>query len=89
MWRTHNTITIKGLVSLRYVPRNYFVAHTLLKHLSGYFPQQRVKIAERLKNQMILSITFRTLRHFKATMESHRTKDNLHVMQYLGHKKVE
>ena len=34
------------------------------------------------------AISFRTLRHFKATMEYHRTKDILHVMQLLGHKSI-
>jgi hypothetical protein len=29
-----------------------------------------------------------TLRHWKATMEYHRTKDILYVMQLLGHKNI-
>ncbi len=28
------------------------------------------------------------MRHFKATMEYHKTKDILHVMQLLGHKNI-
>ena len=34
-------------------------------------------------------ITFHTLRHWKATMEYHRTKDILHVKQLLGHKSIQ
>lgn len=34
------------------------------------------------------AVSFRTLRHFKATMEYHRTRDILHVMQLLGHKSI-
>jgi integrase len=34
-------------------------------------------------------ITFHTLRHWKATMEYHKTKDILHVMQLLGHKRIQ
>jgi hypothetical protein len=34
-------------------------------------------------------ITFHTLRHWKATMEYHKTKDILHVMQVLGHKNIQ
>jgi hypothetical protein len=34
-------------------------------------------------------IHFHTLRHWKATMEYHRTKYPLHVMQFLGHKKFD
>ena len=30
----------------------------------------------------------KTLGHFKATMEYHRTKDILHVMSLLGHKNI-
>jgi hypothetical protein len=33
-------------------------------------------------------ITFKTFRHWKGTMEYHRTKDILHVMQTLGHKNI-
>ena len=33
-------------------------------------------------------ITFKTFRHFKATMEYHRTKDIIHVMRLLGHKNI-
>jgi len=35
-----------------------------------------------------MKITFHTFRHWKATMEYHRTKDILHVMQLLGHKNI-
>jgi site-specific recombinase XerC len=48
----------------------------------------RSRIAEKLQNPRINAITFKTLRHFKATMEYHRTKDILHVMQLLGHKNI-
>ena len=33
-------------------------------------------------------IIFHTFRHWKATMEYHRTKDILHVMNVLGHKNI-
>lgn len=36
----------------------------------------------------VYQITFKTLGHFKATMEYHRTKDILHVMSLLGHKNI-
>jgi len=52
------------------------------------FEKQRQRIAEKLKNPRILQITFHTFRHWKATMEYHRTKDILHVMQLLGHKNI-
>ena len=34
-------------------------------------------------------ITFHTFRHWKGTMEYHRTKDILYVKQVIGHKRIE
>jgi len=53
------------------------------------FERQRKRIAYRTGNPRLLRISFRTLRHWKATMEYHRTKDILHVMNVLGHKRIE
>ena len=39
-------------------------------------------------NPRLLRITFHTLRRWKGTIEYHRTKDILHVMQVLGHKSI-
>ena len=59
-----------------------------LRHFRRSFRRQRKKIAEKLKNPRIDSINFHTLRHFKATMEYHKTKDILHVKQILGHRNI-
>jgi len=59
-----------------------------MEHFHRNFCKQRRQLAERLQNPRLNGITFRTLRHFKATMEYHRTKDILHVMQLLGHKSI-
>jgi integrase len=37
----------------------------------------------------LLQIGFHTFRHWKATMEYHRTKDILHAMQILGHRSIQ
>jgi len=58
------------------------------QHFLRNFELVRKAAAERLGNPRLGSISFRTLRHFKATMEYHRTKDILHVMQLLGHKSI-
>ncbi len=42
-------------------------------------------MARRLANPRVMKIVFTTFRHWKATMEYHKTKDILHVMQLLGH----
>jgi integrase len=52
------------------------------------FERQRRRVATRIDNPRLLQISFKTLRHFKATMEYHRTKDILYVMQLLGHKNI-
>jgi len=46
------------------------------------------KMSEKLGNPRLLRIHFHTLRHWKATMEYHRTKDILYVMKLLGHKSI-
>ena len=58
------------------------------QHFLRNFELTRKDAAERLGNPRLRAISFRTLRHFKATMEHHRTKDILHVMQLLGHKSI-
>jgi integrase len=53
------------------------------------FGDQRKRITHKLKNPRIQQITFHTFRHWKATMEYHKTKDILHVKHVLGHKRIE
>jgi integrase len=60
-----------------------------LKHLRRCFQRYRKRAALKLGNPRILQITFHTLRHWKGTMEYAKTKDILHVMQVLGHKKIQ
>jgi integrase len=52
------------------------------------FNAQRKRSAKKLGNPKLLKIHFHTLRHWKATMEYHRTKDILHVMKILGHRSI-
>jgi integrase len=59
-----------------------------LETLRRTFERQRKRLAYKLNNPRIQQITFHTFRHWKATMEYHRTKDILHVMQILGHKNI-
>ncbi len=48
----------------------------------------RKRLATKLQNPRLLQISFHTFRHWKATMEYHRTKDILYVKRFLGHKDV-
>ena len=52
------------------------------------FQFQRRLIAYKLKNPRLQQISFHTFRHWKATMEYHKTRDILHVMQMLGHRNI-
>mgnify|MGYP003865022141 CR=1 FL=1 len=57
-------------------------------YLQKTFEKQRKRAARKLGNPRILRIHFHTFRHWKATMEYHKTRDILHVMRLLGHKNV-
>ena len=46
-------------------------------------------LAKKLQNPRLRQIHFHTLRHWKATMEYHKTKNIFHVKRLLGHKKLE
>jgi integrase len=59
-----------------------------LRTIRRLFQRQRQRIAQKVGNPRLLNITFHTLRHWKATMEYHRTKDILYVMKILGHKNI-
>jgi len=52
-----------------------------LKSQTRLFHKQRRRVATKLQNPRILRISFHTFRHFKATMEYHKTRDILHVMK--------
>jgi integrase len=59
-----------------------------LKGFRSSFIKQRKRAANKLGNPRLIQITFHTFRHWKATMEYHKTKDILHVMRLLGHKNI-
>jgi integrase len=57
--------------------------------MHGSFQQQRRRLAHKLGNPRLLKIAFTTLRHWKATMEYHKTHDVYHVKKLLGHKRLQ
>jgi integrase len=56
-----------------------------LDSLEAYYIRERKEISNKLCNPAIVNITWKSLRHYKATMEYAKTKDILHVKQILGH----
>jgi integrase len=79
----------KLLAMLNALPkRSEKVFDTGLKTHRASFNIQRKRLAQKLHNPRLLKISFHTLRHWKATMEYHHTKDILHVKQLLGHRSI-
>lgn len=88
-----NTRTIKIsdklIAMLKALPQKSDKAfHGSLHCLRSNFWVQRKRAAQKIKNPRLMRISFHTFRHWKATMEYHKTKDILHVMRMLGHKSI-
>ena len=54
--------------------------------ISNAYRRVRNRLAEKLSDMSLKSIRLYDFRHFKASMEYHRTKDLLYVKRLLGHK---
>ncbi len=52
------------------------------------FQRTRKNLAVKLQNPRLTRISFHTLRHWKATMLYHKTKDPYYVKNFLGHKSL-
>ena len=53
------------------------------------FYHSRKPLTKKLQNPRLMRISFHTLRHWKATMLYHQTKDILYVKEFLGHQRIE
>ena len=62
---------------------------TRQKGITRTFERNRQLASEKLGNPNLQKISLKTFRHFKATMEYHRTKDILYVQKILGHKNIQ
>jgi len=60
-----------------------------LNNLTVAFYRQRKRLAFKLNNPRLLQISFHTFRHWKGTMEYHKTRDILHVQKMLGHRSLQ
>lgn len=61
---------------------------TTPRNASICLAQQRKKIARKLANPRIAKIHFHLIRHWKGTMEYHKTQNIIHVQKLLGHKSI-
>jgi integrase len=83
-------VTSKTIVMLNALPKKGDRVFT--RHVDGIrnvFLRQRNRLARTLQNPRLHEIHFHTLRHWKATMEFHRTKNIEYVKYLLGHKCIE
>jgi integrase len=87
MFQVSNKLTAM-LMELQKTAKSEMVFPRNVRNQRRIFQRQRKKVAEKLENPGIDKITFHTFRHFKATMEYHKTKDILHVMEILGHRSI-
>jgi hypothetical protein len=53
------------------------------RSMENQFVVTRKRTANKLQNPRIMQIHFHTLRHWKATMEYHKTRDILHIITCL------
>ena len=80
-------ISDKLITMLNKLPRNHKEnVFQPKKHMIREYCTQRKEIAERLRTPRLLKISFHTFRHWKGTMEYHKTLDIMHVKKILGHK---
>jgi integrase len=59
------------------------------KNLITAFYKQRKRLAYKLQNPRLLQISFHTFRHWKGTIEYHKTRDILYTQRLLGHKNIQ
>ena len=87
-------VTSQTIAMINRLPRRHEYVfrpnvNSKLENFCDRLRMYRDKIAEKLHNPRIKSITPRSLRHFKATMTYYKTKDILYVKEILGHVSIQ
>jgi len=88
--RIFSNLSGKLLSMLNALPRTspQVFGECTINSLKATYGRARRRLAFKLQNPRLLEVHFHTLRHWKATMEYHYTKDILHVKEFLGHKEI-
>jgi integrase len=86
MWK----VTPRLIAQLNALPKNHELVFGCSKmdSLKSSYLHLRKKQADKLKNPRLLKIGFHIIRHWKATMTYHITKDPLYTRDFLGHKSI-
>jgi integrase len=81
-------LSAKTIDMLCQLPRNKAGVFSNADDMRSCYSIQRRNLAKKIANPNIALICFKTFRHWKGTMEQHKTKDPWHVKMILGHKKI-
>jgi integrase len=89
--RSFPNISIKLLTMLGNLPHTseYVFYNRTFYSLKNQLMRARRKTSEKLANPRLKEIHFHTLRHWKATMLYHYTKDLIYVQTFLGYRSIE
>lgn len=77
---------LKQHINKKHLTINDRLFPTKSEYISDAYRRLRNRLAKKLQDPTFLTIRLYDYRHFKATMEYHKTKDLLHIKQLLGHK---
>ncbi|UCD39485.1 MAG: site-specific integrase [Candidatus Bathyarchaeota archaeon] len=77
---------LKTYITTKHLNLNDRLFPTKSENISEVYRRIRNALAAKLQDPTIRQIRLYDFRHFKATMEYHKTKDLLHVKALLGHK---
>ncbi len=84
--KSQTLIMLNAYVLLQKLNQNDRLFPINSSSFSEVYRRTRNKLADNLGDMSLKSIRLYDFRHFKATMEYHKTKDLLHVKRLLGHK---
>jgi integrase len=83
-------VSPRTIAMINNLPRTTeFVFNSTPQNMRNNFQKQRQRLIRTLQNTKLREIHLHTFRHWKATMEYHRTKNIKFVQSILGHKKLE
>jgi len=83
-------VSPKPVMMLQGLPRKHerILGVVTAKNAQRSFARARQKIAVKVGNPRLAKIHFHLIRHWKGTMEYHKTHDIDHVRRFLGHKSI-
>jgi integrase len=84
--KTNTLEMLKAYITKHKINLNDRLFPTESKNISTCYRRLRNNLADKLQDATFKTIRLYDFRHFKASMEYHKTKDLLHIKALLGHK---